>query len=170
MRVCLCEQVETCSCMGTRQLSTQRSPVWNTDTNTVPFTHILTPSSQPSNPTHLGSHPLWPSLLTLQAPTSSPFSGSFWFPFWFLTSRAISEWPVVPLILPAHCVLTWAGPLAPGAGRGARNDLVPVAVLVKGAVPSFPLVTAYGKFWATEHWFCWGELSSFIWCLGCSNN
>lgn len=62
--VCPCEEVETCSCMGTRQLSAQLCPLSNTDTNTVPFTHNLTQSSQPSNPTHLGSHPLWPSLLT----------------------------------------------------------------------------------------------------------
>lgn len=34
---------------------------------------------------------------------------------------------MVPLILTAHCVVSWAGPWAPGAGRGARNDLVPVA-------------------------------------------
>ena len=32
------------------------------------------------------------------------------------------------------------GPGPPGAGRGARNGLVPVAVLVKGTVAPFPLV------------------------------
>lgn len=37
-------------------------------------------------------------------------------------------------------MVTWAGPWAPGAGRGARNGLVPVAVLVKGTVAPFPLV------------------------------
>lgn len=29
--------------------------------------------------------------------------------FWFLACGAISGWPSVPLILPAHCVPSWAG-------------------------------------------------------------
>lgn len=115
---CMCHSM---FCMGTRHLSQQGNTLFHT--NTVPFTHILTPTSQPSPPF---SSPLLPGF-----PSSPPpLPGSFWFPFWFLTSGAISGWPAVPLILPAHCVASWAGPWAPGAGRRARNGLVPVAVLV----------------------------------------
>lgn len=39
---------------------------------------------------------------------------------------------------------SWAGPWAPEAGRGARNGLVPVSVLVKGTVAPFPLVPHNG--------------------------
>lgn len=113
--------------------------ICHTHTITVPLTHILTPTSQPSPPF---SSPLLRGFASsAQAPIlPPPLPDSFWFPFWFLTSGAISGWPAVPLILPAHCVVTWAGPWAPGAGSGARNGLVPVAVRVEGIVAPFPLV------------------------------
>ena len=125
---------------------------------------------------------LWAAILT-PAPS---FWGSFWFPFWFLTIGAICGWPAVPLILLSHCVLSWAGPWAPGAGRGARNGLIPVAVLVKGTVAPFPLVlsncceTDFGAFFVFYFFsgktsvassvfgkqrFWWGELSRRIGCF-----
>lgn len=150
--VCLCLCVCTCArhcvfCTGTRHLSEQHIAVFHTNTHThtnaVPFTHILTLTSQPSPPLSSPLLPGFPSSRLpppLSPPLCLPLPGSFWFPFWFLTSGAISGWPAVPLILPAHCVASWAGPWAPGAGRGARNGLVPVAVLVKGTVAPFPFV------------------------------
>lgn len=113
--VCVCVR------LGTRHLSEQHSAICHSDTQTV--AHILTPSSQPSPPSS-------PALRS-GFPSSPSFTDSFWFPFWFLTSEAISGQPVVPLILTAYCVVSWAEPWAPGAGRGARNDLVPVAVQAK---------------------------------------
>lgn len=86
--------------LGTRHLSERRSAICHSDTQTV--AHILTPSSQPSPPSS-------PALRS-GFPSSPSFTDSFWFPFWFLTSEAISGQPVVPLILTAHCVVSWAGP------------------------------------------------------------
>lgn len=109
------------ACLGTRHLSERHSAICHSDTQTV--AHILTPRAN-------RPHPPLPALRS-GFPSSPSFTDSFWFPFWFLTSEAISGQPVVPLILTAYCVVSWAGPWAPGAGRGARNDLVPVAVQAK---------------------------------------
>lgn len=124
------------SIMCVRAAVFERLFAWDTQ-NCLLHTHP--DPDQPTIPTLLScSHPLVSHTHPLTL-TPTP-QGSFWFPFWFLTSGAISGWPAVPLILPAHCVASWAGPWAPGAGRGARNGLVPVAVLVKGTVAPFPLV------------------------------
>lgn len=76
--------------------------------------------------THTHPEPDRPTRPTLAPPSPAhlhPFAprvGSFWFPFWFLTSGAISGRPAVPLILPAHCVATlgWAGPRGPRGPGG----------------------------------------------------
>ncbi len=144
--VCACRRV--CMCAGLSLfLHGNKTFIWpaqyclshrhiHTHKHCPPHTHP--DPNQPTIPTLLLSLAAWVPILW--APILSPLPDSFWFPFWFLTSGAISGWPAVPLILPVHCVVSWAGPWAPGAGRGARNGLVPVAVLVKGTVAAFPLV------------------------------
>lgn len=115
----------------------QQNDLSHTHNHCPPHTHP--DPDQPTIPTLLLSLAPWVCILC-SGSHPPPLPDSFWFPFWFLTSGAISGWPAVPLILPAHCVVTWAGPWAPGAGSGARNGLVPVAVRVEGIVAPFPLV------------------------------
>ncbi len=126
-----------CVCVSWEQdfyLSSVILSVTHTHTHTRCPSRTHPDPNQPTIPTLLLSPAPWVPILW--APILSPLPDSFW----FLTSGAISGWPAVPLILPAHCVVTWAGPWAPGAGRGARNGLVPVAVQVKGTVAPFPFV------------------------------
>lgn len=153
--VCVCDcSIHGMLCMRTVHLSAQLNTVLHTNTQQPCPLHIYR------------AHTSWPQ-------PSPPFSFLSGFPSSGLPSSSPPpRFLLVPFLVPdqwgylsattgsshSDCLLCGDLGWAPGAGRGARNGLVPVAARVKGTVAPFPSETSVRQSLGLFLWWKWKTL------------